>query len=260
MKSNFISIFIYCILATTLLAQEKLFTLEDVILRERTEFSPKNLTQLQWITDTNSFSYVDSINVGKGLIRGHADNKDIEMIFTLDSLNNIMGKKNKSFPRILWINENSFKFWMDEKLYAFDINSSSVKLINQIETEAENKDLENKRNYVAYTIKNNLFIAFNSKRRKQVTFDKDLGIVNGQTVHRVEFGIRKGTFWSPKSNFLAFYQKDEREVAEYPLVNIETTPAELVTTRYPMTGQTSEHVQVGVYNLKTASTTFLQTG
>jgi len=260
MKSKYFSIFIFCILVTTLLAQDKLFTLEDVILRGRTKLSPKNLTQLQWITNTNSFSYVDSINTGKGLIRGHADDKDIEMLLTLDSLSTIVGKKIKRFPRIEWVDKNIFNFWVDEKLYAFDIDKGSIKLINQIEAEAENKDLEDQKNYVAYTINNNLYIALNSQLQKQVTFDEDDGIVNGQTVHRVEFGIRKGTFWSPKSNYLAFYHKDERAVSEYPLVNVETTPAELFTTRYPMAGQPSEHVQIGVYNLKTASTTFLQTG
>ena len=42
-----------------------------------------------------------------------------------------------------------------------------------------------------------------------ITTNIDKNIVSGQAIHRFEFGISKGTFWSPSGNSLAFYQKDE---------------------------------------------------
>jgi len=54
-----------------------------------------------------------------------------------------------------------------------------------------------------------------------ITSETNPGIVYGSNqVHRNEFGIEKGTFWSPKGNFLAFYRMDETMVTDYPLVDI----------------------------------------
>ncbi|MCK5840242.1 MAG: DPP IV N-terminal domain-containing protein, partial [Bacteroidales bacterium] len=93
-----------------------------------------------------------------------------------------------------------------------------------------------------------------------VTNDKDAGIVNGQSVHRSEFGIYKGTFWSPKGNYLAFYRMDETMVTDYPLVDIDTRVAEVKNTKYPMAGMTSHEVTIGVFNPKTNEKIFLKTG
>ncbi len=112
---------------------------------------------------------------------------------------------------------------------------------------------------IAYTIDNNLFISSNSKQI-QVTNDKDPAIINGRAVHRVEFGITKGTFWSPNSNYLAFYSKDETMVTDYPIVDITKKPAELINIKYPMAGMKSHNVKVGVYDLNTGKTVWLKTG
>jgi dipeptidyl-peptidase-4 len=106
---------------------------------------------------------------------------------------------------------------------------------------------------------NNLYYAVGGKI-KQITFDEGPGIVNGQTVHRNEFGISKGIFWAPTGDKLAFYRKDESMVTDYPLVNIDTRIAEIENTKYPMAGMTSEQVTLGVYNLADGSTVFMQTG
>ncbi|MCB0783361.1 MAG: DPP IV N-terminal domain-containing protein, partial [Flavobacteriales bacterium] len=49
-------------------------------------------------------------------------------------------------------------------------------------------------------------------RQVQVTKDGGNGIVNGQAVHRQEYGITKGTFWSPDGSRLAFHRMDESMV------------------------------------------------
>ena len=94
----------------------------------------------------------------------------------------------------------------------------------------------------------------------EVTADQDKGIVNGQSVHRNEFGISKGTFWSPNGNKLAFYRMDERMVTDYPIVDVTARTAVTNSIKYPMAGMKSHEVTVGVYNPSTGKTVFLQTG
>ncbi len=89
---------------------------------------------------------------------------------------------------------------------------------------------------------------------------EEKGIVCGQSVHRNEFGISKGTFWSPKGSLLAFYRMDERMVTEYPLVDITARVGTVNYVRYPMAGMTSHQVTVGIYNPQTDKSIYLQTG
>ena len=94
----------------------------------------------------------------------------------------------------------------------------------------------------------------------RLTTDGSREIVYGQSVHRDEFGIYKGTFWSPDGMRLAFYRMDQSMVADYPQVNTFEREATYEPDKYPMAGMTSHKVTVGVYDLNTKKTIYLQAG
>lgn len=85
-------------------------------------------------------------------------------------------------------------------------------------------------------------------------------IVFGQSVHRDEFGINKGTFWSPDGSQLCFYRMDQSMVLDYPLVDISTRIATVQPIKYPMAGEKSHKVTMGVFSLRTQKTVWLDTG
>ncbi|MDR1526912.1 MAG: DPP IV N-terminal domain-containing protein [Dysgonamonadaceae bacterium] len=85
-------------------------------------------------------------------------------------------------------------------------------------------------------------------------------VVYGKPVHRNEFGIQSGTFWSPQNKYLAFYRMDESRVGDYPLVDISAREAQLKNIKYPMAGMTSHEVTVGIYSTVSKQTIYLQTG
>ena len=107
---------------------------------------------------------------------------------------------------------------------------------------------------MAYTQNNNLYV------NSHAVTNEPEGIVCGQSVHRNEFGISKGTYWSPKGDLLAFYRMDESMVTQYPLVDITARTGELNNVRYPMAGMTSHKVTVGIYNPETQKTIYLNAG
>ena len=125
---------------------------------------------------------------------------------------------------------------------------------------------------IAYTIDHNLFVLTFDGKTHQVSKDGSLDIVYGESVHRNEFGIEKGTFWSPDGSLLAFYKMDQSMVSKYPQVNITmphtsqlSTPnsshcATLDPDPYPMAGETSHKVYVGIFNPQTDKTIYLNTG
>jgi len=113
---------------------------------------------------------------------------------------------------------------------------------------------------VAFVKGENLYVSNAQGTHKQLTKDGSRDIVYGQSVHRDEFGIYKGTFWSNDGQKLAFYRMDQSMVADYPLVDIDTRIATETPVRYPMAGEKSHLVTVGIYDLKTDKTVYLNTG
>lgn len=84
-------------------------------------------------------------------------------------------------------------------------------------------------------------------------------VVLGESVHRNEFGINGGLFWSPKQSRLAFYRMDQSMVVDYPLVNTKAREAEVMPIKYPMAGMQSHWVTVGVYEPATGKLVYLNT-
>ena len=69
--------------------------------------------------------------------------------------------------------------------------------------QAENEDWNEVSRHLAYTIGNNLYVMTGDGQTLKVTNEPE-DIVCGQSVHRNEFGISKGTFWNPAGDLLAF--------------------------------------------------------
>lgn len=84
-------------------------------------------------------------------------------------------------------------------------------------------------------------------------------IVLGESVHRNEFGINGGLFWSPQANYLAFYRMDQSMVVDYPIVNTKAREAEVRNIKYPMAGMKSHEVTVGVYDTRNQRLVYLST-
>lgn len=272
-------------IATISSAQEKkTFTLNDVIPGGDNYFNlvPKSMPGLQWWgdicvrTDIENIKKIDTKN-GKESI-----------LVTLEEVNEAL--KNGEMPYKLtghikplrtlmaaslpWGDRNVITFTQyDDRTpgqkYMIWYDFSKKKIVNLFNLQGEgptNFDFCKENGYMAYTIGNDLYVAhegdFSSMVNPKVTGNQqqEKDVVYGQAVHRNEFGIMKGTFWSPKGTYLAFYRMDQSMVTDYPQVNTTARIAELVPDKYPMAGMTSHKVTVGIYNVKDGKTIYLQAG
>ena len=109
----------------------------------------------------------------------------------------------------------------------------------------------------AYTRGNNLYYKDKEGVEHAITAYANPGIVCGQSVSRNEFGINGGIFVSPDSSKIAFYRKDERAVTQFPLLDITTRTGTLREIRYPMNGMASEHIALGVYDIASGTTVWM---
>jgi len=115
-------------------------------------------------------------------------------------------------------------------------------------------------NACAFLKNHNLFVRYADGHDVKLSSDGSREIVYGQSVHRDEFGIYKGTFWSPDGTKLAFYRMDQSMVADYPQVNTFAREAEYTPDKYPMAGMTSHQVTIGIFDLQTTTTVYLKAG
>lgn len=258
MKKNFILSIIFIVFAyAASIAQEKTLTLDE-LFRNRSLY-PRYYTNLQWIGTTHEYSYVD----GNALMAGNTSKEDDRILVSLEKLNKSLqasrGTSLKRFPSVEWTDDSHFIFLSENELFIYSVIEGTATKHNNCGENAENIDVAPSTHNIAFTEENNLYVACNDKII-QATFDPDTGIVNGKTVHRNEWGIGKGIFWSPKGNLLAFYRMDESMVTQYPLIDIEPTPAKVKFVRYPMAGMNSHQVTIGVFDPAKNKTVFLQTG
>ena len=227
---------------------------------------PKSIYISSWIPGTSELAYSkDMLKLEKISL----PSKKTETIVSVEQLNTLIkpfvSELDKSqaymrrFPDALWKDKNTFLFQHANMYFSYNVSKKKVEKVNSWVAEAESTDFCLKNNVMAYTKGNNLFI---SKEGKEiaVTNETDPNIKMCNYVHREEFAITKGTFWSPKGSFLAFYRMDETDVTEYPIVNVTTRIAELVPEKYPMAGMTSHYVTLGVYNVNSGKTVFMKTG
>ena len=67
-------------------------------------------------------------------------------------------------------------------------------------------------------------------------------------------------WWSPDSSRIAYYHFDERTVGLYPLVDDSPLYPQVNWQRYPKSGESNPKVTVGVVDVATAKTTWIDTG
>lgn len=273
-----------CMTSFTSAQEKKAFTLDDVIPGGNNYYNliPKNLPGLQWWGNICVRTNIDDIKE----INNRTGKETV--LVTLEDVNKALQKGEKTYKFSLPIKklhslQRASLPWGDKSVimfagkvgndnesttYMFFYDFRQKELINMFrikEENATNFDFCKENGYLAYTAGDHLYIiregeiatAINPEETKEETSNN---IIYGQAVHRNEFGITKGTFWSPNGSFLAFYRMDQSMVTDYPQVNTTTRIATLVPDKYPMAGTVSHKVTIGIYNIETGKIIYLQAG
>ena len=238
----------------TVNAQQKELTLNDAVMQQYRAYYPERTLMFKWIPGTTNYTYLSSNY--QTLIKGNIKNDKTEEIISTTDINKITGEKIPWMNVMSWKNDNQFYIKAGHKYYLINVSEKTGAVINKENRAAENSEFSAASGMVAFTIDNNLYVSGDKMTETQVT-SNDVEIVSGQAIARSEFGITGGIFWAPQGDYLAFYQKNESEVANYPLLDITKTPGVLNSIKYPMAGQKSEKSKVGIYNTARGTTSYI---
>ena len=261
MKKIFFLIVLF--ISTTLVAQNKLLTMEDAMVKNRSTLATENLKQLQFVYGSNDYVYLKKIDGKDVWVKGNFKTAEAPFL-TLEQLNEKLKTSPygelKTMPAIQF---NVSTDWImnanGNKIALNPVTNQAKEIMNKTLTDKTAVE-ESSAGFVAYVENNNLYVSSGFYGNKQVTKDGSTNIVYAQSVHRDEFGISKGTFWSNNGKLLAYYRMDQSMVTDYPIIDWTKYPAVNQNIKYPMAGGKSHHVTVGVYNAVINSTTWIKTG
>ena len=188
-----------CLTLSLPMAAQKLFTLEDLNFGGTNyhKLQPKNMFLTWWgdqlvETDVEECKLID-VKTGKK-----------KKLFTLDDINK-WAKSDEEANRYVRHLMNATFPYPDQPLVAVG-NKKSFLLLNFMTHEIvwqdsisgqEANDWNKVSKATAYVENHQLFVVDSEGKKHQLSTDGSREIVYGQSVHRNEFGIDKGTFWSP---------------------------------------------------------------
>ena len=262
MRRTLLLITLIFIAISSFAQEKKMLTPMDAAYQNRSIYPVgKNVS---WLTGTDKYIFTENYSI---MIQ-NVNTKEASVLLTLDQINSYLetaGMDNlQRLPNLTWIDaENAYYFNYNQSsdnvnLNLLNIKTGEIKKITSIPTNAENHNVTLPSLKVAYTIGNNLYYADGDKQ-VQVT-DNAKNVIAGQSVHRNEFAIDGGIFWSPDGSKLAYYSMDESMVTDYPLVDITERVATANPIKYPMAGMTSHVVTLKIYNTKNGKEITVKTG
>ena len=264
-----------CLSVIMTMAQNlKSFTLEDLIPGGSNYYncSIKNLYGVQWWGNQCILPDVEEVKVI------NPKNGKESVLFTLEDINKGLETSTVKLRKMRALYDVRFPeserpvvmLMQPDYIVFLNFETKQVERLIALNKGAANVEVSPNHQAAAYTIGDALYVSRNENASQTTllspefanpeTAPKDHDLVYGQAVHRNEFGIMGGIFWSPKGNRLAYYRMDQSMVTDYPQVNIDTRIATLEPDKYPMAGMTSHKVTVCVYDMNSGKTVTLQAG
>ncbi|MFN0033028.1 MAG: DPP IV N-terminal domain-containing protein [Flavobacteriales bacterium] len=252
-KKRVIVLFYSCICLSISAYSQSTFTLQDALLNTR-QYVPTTLDQYGWMKGADAYYYAKDTTLWIGKLKGKAADA---ALFTLRELNSWKGgEAMRAIPQIHWTSATGFWFEDAMKFYEADTKTKTAQMVCEYTKEAQNNDYHAASQRLAFTKENNLYAVVNGKTVSITGNDED--VVSGQSISRNEYGISKGTFWNNDGSRLAFYEKDESNVTDYPLTDYKSIPASVREIKYPFAGGSSEIVRVGVYDFSKTEVIYLE--
>ncbi|MFA6592683.1 MAG: DPP IV N-terminal domain-containing protein [Bacteroidales bacterium] len=180
-----------------------------------------------------------------GLIKSHPANKNGRMM-TMEEAVLGLNTRVKS-DRIRWDADNHIVQDGADTVRCYDPATWTTVPESTEKNEGKN---------VAYTSGKSLYYNDSLGNSHVIAESENDQITYGQIVSRNEFGIEEGFFWSNSGKKIAFYRKDESQVTDFPLLDINTRTGSLMSIKYPMNGMSSENVRLGIYDLASNATVY----
>ena len=234
-------------------AQKKELTLDEVFLSPG-KFKPEAYSGVQWSPSGAQWAHYDAETEELAL----ETPKGYTSRVTASDLEKSLGKNVSSVPSVYsWKDYDNIYFEFPSYVVKYTLSAKKAEIVLSWDESIKGVHVSPVKDAVAYSKDGNVYYS-KGGNTVRVSSDGGNGIVNGQSVHRNEFGIDRGIFFSPDGKKLAYYRKNESMVTPYPIVNTSSRIATVEEIPYPMAGEKSEEVELCIYDVQTGSSIRLE--
>jgi len=189
----------------------------------------------------------------------------------LSALKNFCGKKAPSFirwPDAVDSNGKAVIYIIAGDLFCVELLNSNVKRLTKTPSDETYPAFSPEGNWVSFIRENDIYVIEwkNGTERRLTTGASDT-LLNGPLsyVYRADSGrgyerTSVPYRWSPDSKAIAYLQSDDSPVSISTFVNFRPQTQGVVRQRYPKAGQTNPKVRLGIVELISAKTTWIECG
>ena len=273
MKKLFLFIFAIGWLIQPALAQDKKqIAFEHVV--DQT-FSPEQIRNVNWMQDGQFYTALERTQNDIELRKYNILKGDYEVLVSATDLQvdgrdkpiPIQGYQFSSDEKKILIKSDVEQIWRRstrENYFVYDLETGETQKLTQSDKKQQYAQLSPSGNKAAFVQDNNLYLVdLETGEEKAITEDGKFNhIINGATdwVYEEEFGFAKAWYWSPDGEKIAFYRFDESHVKEFFMTDWGKLYPGLTRFKYPKAGEENAIVKIGVYNLQSEETTWMDVG
>lgn len=240
-------------------------------------FSPATIDglNLHWAADGKSFYFLAASPDGVSFQVLQYDVTSQKTTAILDD-SNFSGKLPGSWPAdgfVQWSNDDSRLLLTGTlrardiktggNFFLFDRNTGSFKQLTKTDATQLNIRFSPDGNKIGFVRNNNLFVLdTRTGEENQLTSDGSENILNGHFdwVYEEEFGIIEGWSWSDDGKKIAFWRIDQTAVPSFEISEYDSLHLNFIRMKYPKPGDPNSTVRIGVVDVQTGDTRWMDTG
>lgn len=270
MKTKFIFLFIFIVSFS--FAQKKELTPDDIFLSNK--FNPENVENVRWKPDGSAFAFTKINPLSSFTDIYLYDIQSLEEKLFISSEKLVFNGKKVLMSSYEWTDDGKYfiirgpekSIWRHSRMspvYLFNIETGKIQALADEHSGLKGAKLSPNGKFAGYVKEHNLyFVELATGKETQLTFDGNENILNGEFdwVYEEEFSIADGWQWSPDGNKIAFWKFDQTKVKEFYLIDEMYAYNKVMPLKYPKAGEQNAIVKIGVIDLKTMETTWINTG
>jgi dipeptidyl-peptidase-4 len=278
-KTSLLALLLLLCCSSVIRAQEKLLTIDDIFDPvKRVNFGGTPPANLQWLKDGNYYlqSKTDPQTKTSQLLKVNARTGEAAPLFDAArmeaALMKLQGVKAEDAKKAahqsayqLNPSETGVLLNFQNDLIYYELGSDkAARLTNNPEEETE-EDFSPDGLSVSFVRNNNLYVVdLGTGRERALTTDGGENVFNGSLdwVYEEELygrGNKRGYWWSPDSKRIAYLRLDEKDVADFPVVDHIARAQVLENTAYPLAGEPNPRAQLGIVDAAGGTTRWADT-
>ena len=228
---------------------------------------------VNWIDEGDRFSFITSNREnGRSEIRAqHPETGEEELIFDGSGITFPGSDRSFAYRSFQWAGDSRHLLFETNfrpvyrhsgiaDYYFYSLDNQTLQLVAR---DAGTAELSPDGSMIGFERNGDMYIySFDTGKETRLTADATEQVFNGRFgwVYEEEFGLAQAWSWSHDSNYIAFWQEDESEVPVFQMTDFSGSHAEYVKIRYPKVGDVNPTVRIGVVNVRTGASQWLDTG